>query len=359
MSLIRVRAVGVRNLADVDLRPGPGLTIFHGPNASGKTSLLEAIHILSCGKSFRVTQLQKVVGHGRRGLLVAGELGAEGPKTSFGLEFRAAGSALRMRRAGHDVQRLSEFATTLPLVAIHQDSDRLISGGPTYRRQFLDWGLFHVEPRFMPAWQRYRRAMRQRNALLQGGRLEGLSAWDAELATTGEDIDAMRRDMVARLSGSMADVLTLLGLDWEVSLHYRPGWREDLPLRRALAETLDRDRAAGYGRVGPHRADVEFRRDQRLVRDVLSRGQVKTLVSAAHLAQAMMFQAVTGRSVVVLVDDLISELDDAHASCLLRSLEALGMQTFVAGAENRLLQLATPHRPVVFHVEHGQVTEVV
>ncbi|MDR2877698.1 MAG: DNA replication and repair protein RecF, partial [Chromatiales bacterium] len=169
MSLKRLKATQLRNLQDIDLRPITPITVFQGENASGKTSLLEGIHILSCGKSFRTSQLSHVMRYGAERMVISGEIvSSEGSTHSIGIELdRRGASRVRMRAGGKPLHRTSELATQMPVIAIHQDSPQVFTEGPQYRRQFLDWGLFHVEPMFFPLWQRYRRALKQRTALLQ------------------------------------------------------------------------------------------------------------------------------------------------------------------------------------------------
>ncbi len=357
MKLIRLRATGLRNLEDLDLRPGPGITVFHGANASGKTSLLEAIHILSCGKSFRTAQLAKAIQYEKESTQVFGELETPAGSIPLGIEFTREQGLRRMRAAGASVPRLSDFASFMPLVTIHQESHRLLSGGPQYRRQFVDWGLFHVEQAFMPVWQRYRRALKQRNALLQRGG-GGLSAWNQELAASGQEIDRMRRQMLATFIPQFQRMTDLLGGASGIELIYRGGWRDGTDLEQVLQEALEGDSACGYTRHGPHRADIEFRRGRAAARDDLSRGQLKTLVCAAAMAQAMTFISATGRKVILLIDDLTAELDDAHSRRLLDRIAEMDLQTFITGAEDRLLGLAKPYDPSVFHVERGKIGEV-
>lgn len=358
MKLLRLRASGLRNLDDLDLRPGPAITVFQGPNASGKTSLLEGIHVLSCGKSFRAAHLAKAVRYGQSRTLLTGELETPAGTLSLGLEFDQDQARMRMRAGGKSVSRLSEFAAMMPVVAIHQESHRLFTAGPQYRRQFLDWNLFHVEQTFLPVWQRYRRALRQRNALLQtGGR--GLQAWDTELATSGQEIDRLRRRMLECFLPQFQRMTDLLGIARGIDLVYRAGWREGAALADVLRDGLPGDLALGYTRQGAHRADIEFRRGKALARDDLSRGQIKTLVCAAFMAQAMTFTEATGKKVILLVDDLTAELDDAHSRRLLDRIAELQLQTFITGAEERLLALSEGYPRKVFHVERGQIREVV
>lgn len=360
MSLQRLKATQLRNLHDLDLRPAAGITVFQGENASGKTSLLEGIHILSCGKSFRTSQLAHVIRYGGDRMVISGELASdETGVMAIGMELDRRGSGrIRMRAGGKPLHRTSELAALMPVIAIHQDSPRVFTEGPQYRRQFLDWGLFHVEPAFLPLWQRYRRALKQRNALLQQ-RAAGVEAWDPELSASGTEIDRLRRRYLERFMPHFRHMTDLLRIEDRIEASYSPGWEDGEELGTALKRSLPADRVIGYTRLGPHRADIVFRRGSAAVREDLSRGQIKVLVCALHLAQAAAFGEATGRQVLLLIDDLTAELDEFHAGRLLERVVAMRLQTFITSAEPRLHSLLSGVTHKLFHVEHGEVREVI
>lgn len=141
MSLVRLGVRGVRVIASAELQACPQLNLVLGENGSGKTSLLEAIHILSLSRSFRVGTIEPVVRHGEAHLMVTGET-ADGHR--IGVEKGRGHSRLRID--GRDARGVGELAGALPVVALHPDSHELISGPPGERRQFLDWGVFQSDP---------------------------------------------------------------------------------------------------------------------------------------------------------------------------------------------------------------------
>lgn len=359
MRLLRLKASHLRNLQDLDLRASPGITVFQGPNASGKSSLLEGIHALSCGKSFRTQHLVHAIRHGEERMVISGELTSPAAGTiSIGIELERGHGRARMRAGGRPVQKASELAAMMPVIAIHQESHRVFTEGPQYRRQFLDWGLFHVEPTFLPAWQRYRRALKQRNALLQQS-APGVEAWDAELVASGTEIDRLRRRYLALFMPHFQRMTDLLQVPERIEADYGPGWDEELELGDALKAAMGGDRSIGYTRYGPHRADIVFTRGEAQVREDLSRGQLKILVCALHLAQAVAFSETTGRDVLLLIDDLTAELDEAHSRRLLERVLAMGLQTFITGSDPRVAACLGDAEHKVFHVEHGGVREVI
>jgi DNA replication and repair protein RecF len=242
---------------------------------------------------------------------------------------------------------------------VHPDIHQLVQSGPGLRRQFLDRGVFHVEHGFLPEWQRYQRALRQRNAALKGR--GPTRAWDTELARHGERLDGLRDDYLSALGPPFKSACReLLDRD-DVDLGYRRGWPEGRTLADVLEEGAATDRRQGFTGRGAHRCDFRLTVGGREVRDRVSRGQQKLLLCALQLAQAELQQTRTGSAGLLLIDDLPAELDAAHRARLIDALHALGSQVFVTATDVALLEhaLGGDPAPKVFHVEHGRVAEMV
>ena len=360
MQLTRLVVSGLRNLEPLELTPGPQLNLVVGANGAGKTSLLEAIHLLAYGRSFRGRVRDGLVRTGAEAVEVFAEwVEPGGVRRRAGL--RHTGQDWTGRLDGEAVQQLGDLCAALAAICFEPGSHTLVTGGAEARRRYLDWGLFHVEHgegRFHPLWRRYARALKQRNALLKQ-RAPGhqLDAWDAELAMAGEHLDQQRREYVERLQPRFAALSATLapGLG-EGGLEYRPGWRRELmPLGDALLLARERDLAAGFTSVGPHRADWRVGHLLRPARETLSRGQAKLTALACLLAQAEDFAALRGHWPVFLLDDLASELDRDHQARLLDRLRGSGAQVFVTGTDP-IPGLPEANWPLaVFHVEHGAV----
>lgn len=359
MTLVRLKVRGLRNIQALNLTPSPGLSVVFGENASGKSSLLEAIHLLSSGKSFRTHQLTQVVQRGASEMQLSADVLSESSGTAtLGMEYETEGGRMRMKAAGRTVQKLSEMAPYLPAVTIHQESHRVFTQGPEFRRSFLNWGVFHVEPRFLPAWQRYRRALRQRNILLQRS-LPKPEVWDRELVESGVSIDTYRRGYLQRFIPIFNELLPVLRIDGAIRLEYRPGWGSDKDFSEQLSKGLEGDRRLGYTRIGPHRADIDFTVHGSLVRERLSRGQMKVLVYALYLAQARTLAEITGRTALIMMDDLAAELDGQHIDQLLGKISVLGFQSIITTSDPAFRRhvVDIPHK--MFHVEHGVFIEVI
>lgn len=363
MRLTRLTMQDLRCLQPLELRPGPGLNLLVGANGAGKTSVLEAIHLLAYGRSFRGRVRDGLVRTGAEALEVFAEWeepGARGRKAGL----RHSGQTWTGRLDGAAVDQLGLLCAALAALTFEPGSHALVSGGGEPRRRYLDWGLFHVEQAdapepFLPLWRRYTRALKQRNALLkQGGAAAQIDAWDRELADAGEPLGRAREAYLGRLQARLQEISgELLPQLGAAQMLYQPGWRQDqLPLIDALLLARDRDRSSGYTSVGPHRADWRIEHAARPAQEALSRGQAKLTALACLLAQAEDFAHHRGQWPVVLLDDLASELDQAHQRRLLERLRQSGAQVFVTGTEP-LAVLADAETPIeLFHVEHGRLS---
>ncbi|WP_363799708.1 DNA replication/repair protein RecF [Lysobacter firmicutimachus] len=356
MHVTRLDARGLRRFAEVSLSPAPGINLITGENGAGKTSLLEALHLMAYGRSFR--------GRVRDGLIRAGD-----PALEVFVEWQEARREQRrkagLRHSGQDwvgrldgqsVSQLGELCAALAVVSFEPGSHALITGPGEIRRRYLDWGLFHVEPDFTPLWRRYTRALKQRNALLKARARDGqLDAWDHELAEAGEPLSRRRQqyldELQPRFSAFAAELAPGLG---SIRLDYAPGWRRDeFPLADALLLARERDQQQGFTSVGPHRADWRIGYGAIPGREALSRGQAKLVALVALLAQAEQHAQVQGEWPVIALDDLASELDRRHQRRVLERLIASQAQVFITGTEPPPALADMEVEVARFHVEHG------
>lgn len=365
MRVTRLDIRDLRRFERVSLAPGPGLNLITGDNGAGKTSVLEALHLMAYGRSFRGRVRDGLIRSGADALEVfvewrEGRLDTS-PTTPPRLRkagLRHAGQSWEGRLDGARVEHLGELCAALAVITAEPGSHALIMGGGEARRRFMDWGLFHVEPGFLALWRRYARALKQRNALLKArSRDAQLDAWDQELAGAGEPLTQHRQRYLEQLQPRLQAVLaSLLPAAGSSRLEFQPGWRcDELALADALLLARDRDLAAGFTSVGPHRADWRIDHDAIAGRTALSRGQAKLTALSALLSQAEHHASLRGEWPIVALDDLGSELDRGHQQRVLERLHTSGAQIFITGTEPppMLFELAASIR--VFHVERGQI----
>jgi DNA replication and repair protein RecF len=251
---------------------------------------------------------------------------------------------------------MAELAEILPVHALDPSTHGLVEGGPSERRRFLDWGVFHVEHSYLAAWKRYRRVLSQRNAALKRapGSAE-LRPWSVELAAAAAIVDGHRRAYVGQLASQVEGVGQRL-LGRPLTVDYRRGWADDEDFADSLRACEMKDREHGTTTAGPHRAELVLRLDGRRVQDEASRGQQKLTAAALILAQVAVESAIRPFRSLLVVDDPAAELDATSLDRLLASMVDLPAQlVFTALTPNQLPPVAG--RPV-FHVEQGQVRTV-
>ncbi len=360
MPLATLALKGFRNLTDGKLAWTPGLNLITGANASGKTSLLEAIYFLGRGRSFRTRQSRQLIRHGSQLLQLVGtvQAAAGGRHSTVGLVHD--GTRLSGRVDGAPLRTLAELAIQLPLLLLNPDSHRLLDDGPRQRRRFLDWGVFHNETGFLPVWKYYFGALRQRNTALRSGfDRRALMPWDAELVANAGRLDKMRQAFCAALEATLQPLASeLLGVQ-RLNLDYRRGWHAERELAEVLHTDLETDRRQGHTRSGPHRADFSVRLDGQHASQRLSRGQQKLLVVALVLAQAELYRRRNEHRCVLLIDDLPAELDDVNRQRVMRCLARLDCQLFVTAIDPDVPELALWSRLQQFRLCAGEVREVV
>jgi len=354
MTLTSIKAENVRCLAEIDLDPADS-NLIYGENASGKTSLLEAIFILGRARSFRTANRETVIRDGETEMLVAGTIRSGAREIPLGVGLSTA-KPPRIRVDGKDETSAAALAQWLPVQIIDPEIHQLVDQGPAVRRRFLDWGVFHVEPRFLDAWRRYHRSLRQRNAALKAAAVGQLDAWDQELSVAGQQVSTYRREYVHRLQAYVKSIGSSL-LDAEPDISYRQGWSESRSFIEALTDSRDRDVRYRQTHVGSHRSDLVISIDQRQARGRVSRGQQKLLAATLVLAQLACLREEIGSEAILLLDDLAAELDPPRLERLRGVIEPLQLQLFVTALKAGDLKRWSFGR--VFHVEQGKVRTVV
>lgn len=357
MPLTWLEIQNVRMYGHARFSPDPHLNLIVGANASGKTTLLEAIHLLSVGRSFRSGQLEQIQKHHDAGLSVQGKVSGTGGDSSTQIGFVHTGQGRRASVNGLIQGQISALAQLLPLQVVSPDTHYEFRHSARHRRGTLDWGLFHVEPDFLALWNRYRRIVQQRNAALKGA-AKARGAWDQDLAATGEELQRRRKNLVTRLHADFRHCCKeLLDGGYEGELIFESGWEEGKDLAECLRQDEPRDRARGFTHSGPHRADlrVGLRAQARPVD--ASHGQYKLLVIALRLTQIRNFTGAGGQRCCLLIDDLAAELDVEHRARLSRLLSQVPIQLFVTATESAQIERRFWPSHKTFHVEQGTILE--
>ncbi|WP_111657819.1 DNA replication/repair protein RecF [Isoalcanivorax indicus] len=356
--LQRLVLTAFRNYRHAEFRPGPRINLLVGDNGSGKSSLLEAIYLLGSGRSFRSSRLQRLVREGDQETVLFAEVaGEKGNSHRLGMSrTRQAFSGLKLD--GANLKGLSELARLLPVQVFHPGTVEIVEGPSSARRRYLDWGLFHVEQSFLQEWRALNSALQQRNRQLRtGAASREISPWSQQVARGSDRINQLRSGYLEALRPHLASVLSHMGELPEVSLTLYPGWPEGEDLLALLDADLLKDRERGHTTRGAHRAELRMMTSAGPVRDVFSRGQLKTLGYALLLAQLNLLVKDRDGHCLILVDDLASELDQMHSGAVLQALRALNQQMIITALSAEALPgLADDQDVNMFHVEHGVLT---
>lgn len=354
---MRVKTLTIHNLRNIEstqIEFDPVLSCFIGDNGAGKTSILESLVVLSKGRSFRTGQVASLIGPTQPHFQIVSKVeSSDGKSHQLGMERGA--QHWTARHNGEDVSQLSELTELLPYVLLEPSSYTLINGPPDGRRKYLDWGVFHVEHAYLPLWRRYSRALKQRNAALRQSDTKVVNSIDPVFIDLGEKIHAARKTHFGVLANMLSDVMPVFNRVLAgIHLQYSKGWSGE-SFSDNVNASLQRDMERGATGPGPHRADLTLTLDGAAAKDRLSRGEQKSLTAALLMAQAKMICA-SGDMPVLLLDDIASELDEAHLSKVLAAGKELGVQTWITGTEMPAAIAASGLNYTVFHVEQGQVS---
>ena len=389
--LSRLTLSNFRNLLELDLRLPPGLIVFFGPNAQGKTTLLEAVYLLAIARSFRAENEREVVNFQAArdggGALVGGVVAKGGEQLQVfvgyqcsrdpgAVETQPNGPASRsfLGRTVRKEIRVSRIRRTaaelvglIPAVLFSAEDLRLVQGSPSDRRRFLDILISQADPRYLKGLQRYQRVVQQRNQLLRllrDGRAgeDELAFWDEELVKEGSWIIWRRQAAMEVLARICAGHHRRLGgTDEDLQLEYRPSapLGEDLQatedrFRQALAASGQRERAVLATAVGPHRDDFSLLVDGVDMGVFASRGQARTLALTLRLAEAAYLASVRGEGPIVLLDDVLSELDSDRRRRVLEQITQYE-QTLITTTEPELMRGFFGTAAAYFRVSGGGV----
>jgi DNA replication and repair protein RecF len=340
-----------RNIDGADVELHPGINVFHGCNAQGKTSLLEALGAVARGRSFRSEESRRMIRRGA-GALLARATAAGIPGTRQ-LELEL-GEAYRVFRLdGRDVPS-GEYCGRLEVVVYSTDRLRVVRGSMRERRQFLDRQAAALWPAYRAEARTFERLLAQRNAALER-RAGDLDVWTERFIESGARLRRRRAEYAHRLTAALAEGFRPSGEAYEVRPSASPA--DEQEARRELTDQIGqqarREWQAGRSLAGPHRDSIALLLDGRDAADGASSGQARSLLLALALASLRVYHEQTGRSAVALLDDLDSELDEERAAGICREVVSRG-QALVTSAHARWAESLRPLGRV-YEVSGGRV----
>lgn len=351
----QLRIHHIRNLSQADgqtLDLG-SCNIFIGKNGSGKTSLLEAIHLLSRGKSFRHHEPKRYISQSQASCTVWASL-ENGDTVAIN---KSKDATTNLRYNHNPVPSQSILTKILPTLIIDPANMHLLEDGSTARRQLLDWLCFHSDESFYAAWLGYQRLLKQRNSLLKHpsinthAMISQIYAWDGLLSDYAHSLHQSRQQVFRYWQQDFEQMINRLLPNYhnKLKLSYQVGFDDAHPLKQTLRERLASDIELGYTRIGAHRADIGFVLDffgkKESALHILSRGEKKLLITALKLSQLATVCKHSQVKPLVLIDDIAAELDDVALNRLLTELLKLPCQLFITSLDDKVIELTNTLTP--------------
>lgn len=354
------------------MEPGPNINVLYGDNAAGKTTVLEALYLISTARSFRTRKTNILISNEAASFSVFAEFqdDASRLKRSVGIE-RKRNREQTVRLDRENVRSSSELAENLAVIAIEPKSFEFVEGGPSERRALVDWLLFHVKHDFLTTLKDYQNCLKQRNILLRRDKISRLDLqhWDQMLCQKAHYLDQQRQELVEQISLCFSSETMTESLGYAPKIRFSNGWGfkeeegeyDPIQLRLdKLEQSFERDAQQGHTSVGSHRFDLQIKVGEKQAVDLLSRGQKKQFVIELYLEVARIFGLKKKRYPIFLLDDLPSELDGQRLSVLLRELMTLDAQVFISCIDRKQIEslppvLERPEQVSWFHVKHGEL----
>ncbi|MBR6006825.1 MAG: DNA replication/repair protein RecF [Clostridia bacterium] len=323
MRVTGIRLFSYRSYDELRFEPEPKLNVIVGPNAAGKTNILEAIYLCAVGRSFRTRKDQDLINMASAGAYVGMELESRGGRRKIEFKFRREGKQILIDE--QPVRRIGELMGILNAVLFSPEDLSLVKDSPEERRRFMDMELCQLRPAFFYRLQQYNSALKQRGARLRAGLETGyppepelLDMWDDQLTELGGDIMLVRREFMDEISTLARDTnRRITGGREELFAFYKPnvpfpdGDRADVrtALNEALFNSRQEDIRRGFTTRGPHRDDIGILLDGHDVRTFGSQGQQRTAAISLKISELALMRSEKGEAPVLLLDDVLSELD--------------------------------------------------
>lgn len=319
MHLSHLRLRDFRNYARLDLDFAPGLHLFLGDNAQGKTNILEAIYLLATLRSFRSAAGSQMIRHGQNGYFVGATVTAQ---ATHEIKMYWSAKVRNLSLDNQPVRRLVDYLGRFRAVVFCSEDVQLVKGPASRRRRFLDLLLTQTQPTYLPLLQRYTRALKARNALLKQRNVDqnALDSFTQELVAAGQEVTQRRTALLPVIAPLALEACRKVATpDEELRLDYAPSVREDFA--RELAQSRARERTLRSTMIGPHRDELHLTINSRAAAQFGSEGQKRSIAISLKLAQAEYLTAFHGSPPVLLIDDVMGELDSRRRAAFLPLLQ--------------------------------------
>ena len=357
---------GFRSYVHAEFSPEAGLNLLCGANAAGKTNVLEAVFLCALGRSHRTSRDAEMIGHGLEGAYVGLELETQTGTRNIEIKLRSQPQAARDKRQifidRQRADKAGELMGVLNVVMFSPEDLALVKNSPAERRRFMDMELCQLKPAYYMKAAMYNAALRQRNALIKEAFADPidpdmLDMWNAQLARTGAEVMRERLAFMDSLSTVASDMHRRL-TDGKEQLFafYDPDVSADGDIEYAIYDALEASREEdlrrGFTTRGPHRDDIGIKLGETDVKIYGSQGQQRTAALSLKLSELALMREVTGESPVLLLDDVLSELDESRRRALMEL--AFDCQCLLTSTNAESFDLGGK-APALYRVENGNI----
>lgn len=357
MYLTELKLDHFRNYSNLILNFSPGINIFYGENAQGKTNILEAVYMAATSKSHRTNFYREMIQKGAEFAHISVKIKGEYSDNRIDIHIGSNKRSIFVGQA--PIRKLEELLGNLYLVMFSPEDLEIIKGGPAIRRRFIDIELSQMNPYYYYQLRRYHRLLKQRNALLKNSfkkevDISELSVWDEELVKAGVEVIRSRREFIAELSEIYQKRhFQISGGRETIDLIYENNIEEEHFFDKLTAR-IKKDLQMGSTYYGPHKDDILFSLGDMDLRVYGSQGQCRTAALSLKLSEIELIRQRKNTPPVLLLDDVLSELDDSRQKQLIETLKDIQVLITCTGVEDFLRQ--NLKADALFRVENGKVT---
>jgi DNA replication and repair protein RecF len=370
MQLKSIELQGYRNFDSLKLSIGSGVNIFIGPNAQGKTNLLEAIHVLALTKSHRTSKDKELIGWNAASARIRAELERKYGNVTVELQISPQGKKAKLN--GLEQRKLSGFVGSLNVVLFAPEDLDIVKGAPGVRRRFMDMEIGQVHPGYLYDLQQYQKVLQQRNNYLKStdsskASLQMLEVWNEQLASYGVKMMQRRKNFIYHLQIWAEKIHSgITGGSEHLTVDYKPsfateadsGSQEESSLFQQFMIKLTQSREQEFRRgitlAGPHRDDLEFTINGKDVQSFGSQGQQRTAALSLKLAELELMREEIGEYPILLLDDVLSELDQTRQTQLIETFQSR-VQTFITTTGLESVNMSRLRDAAIFHVRNGEL----
>lgn len=354
-----------RNYEHLQMEFDPRINLITGRNAQGKTNLIEAVYLISMGRSFRPGRDSEMIRFGQNEAVVKAEAVKSFMDTRINICINRK-SKKSIKKDGKQLHKTSELLNNIYIVAFTPEDLRIVKDEPEKRRAFVDKELAQIQPAYYLSLSRYKKVLQQRNSILKEENIcpSMLSLWDAQLVQYGAQLMQMRQifiDQLSTFSSRIHDSITCGQESLEIQYASNVSYEKDLDrqkeiLKEALEQSLDTDRRMRTTTRGPHKDDLRFLVNGVNARKFGSQGQQRTCALSLKLAELDFIKQETGEAAILLLDDVMSELDQSRRAFLTDSLKENQIFITMTEAEEDLIRAYG--NPTVFQVKDGYINTI-